>query len=92
MAHFALIDENNIVTNVVVVADEQEHRGQEFLANDLGLGGTWIQTSYNARIRKMYAGIGCIYDPIDDTFKPPKPENAIGFDLENWHWIIGETN
>lgn len=48
MAHFAQIDENNIVTQVLVVGNDQEHRGQEFLANDLGLGGTWVQTSYNA--------------------------------------------
>lgn len=88
MAHFAEIDENNVVLRVLVVANEQEHRGQEFLAVDLGLGGTWIQTSYNANFRKMYAGIGCIYDPVDDTFKPPKPENATQFDYENWDWII----
>lgn len=49
MAHFAEIDENNIVTRVVVVPDEQEHRGQEFLAEDLSLGGKWIQTSINTR-------------------------------------------
>lgn len=49
MAHFAEIDGNNVVVRVLVVPDEQEHRGQDFLANDLGLGGTWIQTSYNTR-------------------------------------------
>ena len=47
MAHFAQIDENNVVTQVLVVPDEQEHRGEDFLANDLGLGGRWVQTSYN---------------------------------------------
>lgn len=74
MAHFAEIDENNIVTRVLVVPDEQEHRGQEFLANELGLGGTWVQTSYNARIRKNYAGIGYTYDSGRDAFIPPKLE------------------
>ena len=68
MAHFAEIDENNIVTRVLVVANEQEHRGQEFLANDLGLGGFWIQTSYNNNIRKNYAGIGYTFDPVRDAF------------------------
>jgi hypothetical protein len=68
MAHFAQVDENNIVTRVLVVANEEEHRGQEFLANDLGLGGTWIQTSYNANIRNKFAGIGDIYDPVNDIF------------------------
>lgn len=49
MAHFAEIDENNIVIQVLVIPDEQEHRGQDYLANDLGLGKTWIKTSYNTR-------------------------------------------
>ena len=49
MAHFAEIDENNIVIRVLVVDDSQEHRGQDFLANDCGLGGIWIKTSYNSR-------------------------------------------
>jgi hypothetical protein len=49
MAHFAEIDGNNIVVRVLKVPDDQEHRGQDYLANDLGLGGTWIQTSYNTR-------------------------------------------
>ena len=56
MAHFAEIDENNIVLRVLVVGNEDEHRGQEFLADDLGLGGTWIQTSYNTLGNVHYAG------------------------------------
>lgn len=73
MAHFAQIDENNIVLQVLVIPDFQEHRGQEYLANDLNLGGIWKQTSYNNRIRKNYAGIGFTYDEIRDAFIPPKP-------------------
>ena len=69
MAHFARIDENNIVQEVLVVDNSQEHRGEEFLANDLGLGGRWIQTSYNATQRGKYAGLGDIYDPVLDVFK-----------------------
>lgn len=72
MAYFARI-ENNIVTCVLAVPDSEEHRGQEFLADDLGLGGTWIQTSYNNKIRKRYAGIGFTYDPIADVFISPRP-------------------
>lgn len=75
MAHFAQVDENNIVTQVLVVANEEEHRGQEFLANDLGLGGTWIQTSYNANIRNKFAGVGDIYDPINDIFTIDETKN-----------------
>jgi hypothetical protein len=48
MAHFAEVDSNNIVLRVLVIDNEHEHRGQDFLSNDLGLGGRWIQTSYNA--------------------------------------------
>ena len=48
MAHFARIDENNIVTEVLVVSNMYEHRGEDYLANDLGLGGRWIKTSFNS--------------------------------------------
>jgi hypothetical protein len=58
MAHFAEINSNNKVIQVLTVPNEQEHRGQEFLADDLGLGGTWIQTSYNHNFGGKYAGIG----------------------------------
>jgi hypothetical protein len=104
MAHFAEIDENNTVIRVLVVPDEQEHRGQEFLANDLALGGLWIQTSYNARIRKNSAGIGYTYDSGHDAFIAPKPEchpDKVTFDEETCTWscpdathviILGEEN
>jgi hypothetical protein len=73
MAHFAEI-KNGIVTRVLVVPDEQEHRGQDFLANDLKLGGRWVQTSYNNRIRGHFAGIGYTYNEAGDVFVPP-PSN-----------------
>jgi hypothetical protein len=68
MAHFAEIDEDGFVLRVLVVDNSQEHRGQEFLAEDLGLGGTWIQTSYNSNFRGKYAGIGDRYDKDTDEF------------------------
>lgn len=52
MAHFARLDDTGTVTQVVVVPDEQEHRGKDYLANDLGLGGVWVQTSYSSRFGK----------------------------------------
>jgi hypothetical protein len=79
MAHFAKL-ENNIVTQVIVVANqdildeqgqENEQKGIDFCSNLLG--GTWKQTSYNGNIRKNYAGIGYIYDETLDAFIPPKP-------------------
>lgn len=81
MAHYAEIDKYNKVMRVVVVANEvittpdgteDEALGKTFLA-DL-LGGTWVQTSYNGRIRGVYAGIGFTYDPVADVFLAPDPE------------------
>jgi hypothetical protein len=85
MAHFAQI-ENNIVTQVLVVDNAQEHRGQEFLANDLGLGGTWVQTSYNGNIRKNFAGIGFTYDSVRDAFIAPKPFDSWLLDEDTCQW------
>lgn len=77
MAHFAEIDANGIVLRVLVVPDEQESRGQEFLANDLGLGGTWIQTSYNTQIRGKFAGVGNKYNKENDEFVVVQTEEEI---------------
>ena len=85
MAHFAEIDENSIVTRVLVVPDEQEHRGQDFLVKDLGLGGTWIQTSYNDNIRKRFAGVGMTYDPTNDVFIELQPFSSWVLD-EDFDW------
>jgi hypothetical protein len=84
MAHFARI-ENNLVTEVLVVSNELEHRGADFLANDLALGGIWIQTSYNNNIRKQFAGIGFSYDPVADVFIAPQPYPSWSLD-ENYDW------
>ena len=92
MAHFAEIDDNKIVVRVLVVANDLEHRGADFLANDLRLGGTWIQTSYNGNIRKNFAGIGYTYDEIRNAFIAPEPDNAIGFDENTCQWILPEIN
>lgn len=85
MAHFARIDENNIVQEVLVVDNSQEHRGQEFLANDMGLGGRWIQTSYNNNFRKQFAGIGFYYDEAKDIFVQYQPFPSWTLD-ENSDW------
>lgn len=81
MAHFAKIGIDNIVLEVLVVANretmdaqgnEQESIGIEFLRNLTG-HETWVQTSYNGSIRKNYAGVGYTYDTQRDAFIPPKP-------------------
>jgi len=86
MAHFAEIDGDNVVTRVLVVPNEQENRGHEYLATDLGLGGTWVQTSYNATIRKNYAGIGYTFDSGRDAFIPPKPFASWVLNEETCNW------
>jgi hypothetical protein len=68
MAHFVQLDKNNRVTEVVVVPNEEEHRGEEFL-HELGLECRWIQTSYNANFRGLYAGIGDYYNESLDMFE-----------------------
>ena len=76
MAHYAFLDENNIVTEVIVGKDETELIDglspeawyQEFK------GQTCIRTSYNGKIRYNYAGVGYTYDPIDDAFIAPMPD------------------
>ena len=83
MAHFAEIDLTNTVLRVIVVADEHETNGTEWCQNLLG--GTWIQTSYNNRIRKQYAGIGFTYDPDADVFVAPQPYPSWTLD-ENHDW------
>ena len=85
MAHFAEIDNNNIVQRVLVVDNSLEHRGADFLANDLGLGGNWIQTSYNHNFRKQYAATGFSYDPIADVFIQPQPYPSWSLD-QNFDW------
>lgn len=73
MAHFARINNNNIVNAVIVIANddcgggnfpESEPIGQAFIAS-LGLTGTWLQTSYNANFRGLYAGIGDLWNGTD---------------------------
>ena len=99
MAHFAEINESNIVLRVLVVGDDQEHRGQEFLADDLGFGGTWVQTSYWTRgnvhygedgeadggvaLHMNYAGIGHTWDGTG--FAAPEPFPSWTLD-ENYVW------
>jgi hypothetical protein len=81
MAHFARV-ENFLVTEVLVVPDEFENNGNDYL-NGLGLTGTWVQTSYNKTIRKHYAGIGYSYNEELDAFIPPKPFNS---------WLLNEES
>jgi len=95
MAHFAQLNENNIVVNVIVVGNddikdengvEQEQLGIEFCKNLLGQDKTWIQTSWSGRIRKNFAGIGYTYDSNRDAFIPEKPHNSWVLVEETCKW------
>ena len=72
MSHWAELDENNIVLRVTVGDNNEPDEGYQWLIDNLG--GTWIQTSYNANFRGKFAGIGDIYDAIDDVFVTPELE------------------
>jgi hypothetical protein len=93
MAHFAELDNNNIVTRVIVVSNddivdengnESEEIGKQFC---LQFGnGPWVQTSYNATFRKNYAGIGSTYDSVRDAFIPNQPFPDWVLDEETCRW------
>lgn len=81
MAHWAELDENNVVIRVTV-GDNNDPNGDEgykWLLDNLG--GKWVKTSYNSTIRKNYAGIGYTYDEKRDAFISPKPFES---------WILNE--
>jgi hypothetical protein len=80
MAHFAKLDQNNVVTEVIVVSNSDTSDANGVEKESIGIafcehlfGGNWLQTSYNANFRKNYAGIGYTYDAAIDAFVPPKP-------------------
>jgi len=75
MAHFAEIDSNNKVLRVLVVDNAHEDRGAEYLSVDCNLGGTWVQTSYNANFGGKFAGIGDTYDGTN--FISPAVEEVV---------------
>lgn len=94
MAHFAELDENNVVTRVLVIGDEQapdpapensEVLGIAFLES-LGLGSRWKQTSLNANFRKQYADVGFLYNEDADVFIAPQPWPSWTLD-DNFDWI-----
>ena len=94
MAHFAQLDDNNVVTQVIVVANdellldgvESEAKGVIFCKSLFGEDTKWVQTSYNATIRKNYAGVGFKYDSALNAFIAPKPFNSWTLDEDTAQW------
>lgn len=97
MAHFAQLDENNVVMHVIVVNNdelmdngvESEAKGIAFCQSLFGADTRWVQTSYNGKFRRMYAGINCIYDFKLNVFLPPKPEGEqmYAWNEEAGNWV-----
>ena len=79
MSHFAKIDSNNVVTQVIVAEQDFINSGA------VGDSFLWVQTSYNANFRKQYAGVGCTYDKVNDVFISPKPYASWTLDA-SFYW------
>lgn len=90
MAHFAQLDQNNIVTQVIVVHDnelldngvESESKGIDFCKSLYGADTVWKQTSYDGTFRRNFAGIGFLYNEMRDAFIPPRPYST---------WVLNNT-
>lgn len=95
MAHFARLDQSNVVVDVNAVHNnelldngvESEAKGISFLIDWSNGYTNWKQTSYNATFRKNYAGIGYTYDATRDAFIPPKPFTSWLLNEESCQWI-----
>ena len=96
MAHFCQLDENNVVTQVIVVSNEDtsdsngvevEEIGVAFCKKLLGADTNWKQTSYNNNMRVRYAGIGYSYNEALDAFVPPQPFASWTLDNETADWV-----
>jgi hypothetical protein len=100
MAHFAQLDENNTVLQVVVVSNnellingvELEDKGILFCKSLFGNDTKWVQTSYNGTFRKNYCGVGFTYDKTLDAFIPPKCHNEAVLDESTCRWVCNNSD
>jgi len=103
MAHFAQLDKNNVVLQVIAVhnnelldenGQENESKGIAFCHSLFGLDSVWCQTSYNGNFRKNYAGIGYTYDQNRDAFIPPQlyPSWTLNEATCNWEAPVPMPN
>ena len=90
MSHWAELDKDNVVIRVVVGDNNAPDEGYQWLIDNLG--GTWIQTSYNARIRKNYAGAGMIYDKVRDAFITSKCHATAVLDEVTCRWTCTDPS
>lgn len=96
MAHFAKLNSNNAVIDVVVVnnvelldenGQESEAKGISFLKNIFGSDTRWVQTSYNNNIRRRYAIVGGGYSDSADAFYTPQPFSSWTLDVDMAEWV-----
>ena len=95
MAHFAKLDENNVVTQVITISNQDmidPHSGEEDEVLGIAfckklIGGNWKQTSYNGNMRVRYAGIGYSYNATLDAFVPPQPHASWTLDNDTANWV-----
>ena len=93
MAHFAKVNDNNVVEEVIVVDNkyvETEQQGKDFIAS-IGLEGNWVQTSYNRKFRNEFAGLGDIYDAANDMFVHDETKYVFEF-VDSWQGIVEPTS
>lgn len=98
MAHWAEVDENNLVLRVLVGDNNDPDEGYQWLIDNLG--GAWLKTSYNTfagvhkeggtPLRKNFAGIGFTYDSTRDAFIPPKPDDFTDEDDNSFTFVLNE--
>jgi len=94
MAHFAQLNESNLVTQVIVLANEEllidgvenEAKGINFLKNLYGENTNWVQTSYNNSFRGNFAAIGSLYDPVNNYFIAPSPYPSWVLNVQTAQW------
>ena len=85
MAHWAELDDNNVVLRVLVGSNDEPDEGYGWLIENLG--GRWVRTSYNGNIRVRFAGIGYTYDEVNDVFIAPQPFPSWILDPETTEWV-----
>ena len=85
MSHFAKLDENNVVTHVIVGDNNLPNEGYDWVISRIG--GRWVQTSYNGNFRKRFAGVGYAYNEELDAFVMPKPFESWVLDQETVDWV-----
>lgn len=85
MAHWAELDDNNVVLRVTVGNNKDPDEGYQWLIDNFG--GRWVKTSYNGTIRRRFAGIGYLYDETRDAFIAPQPFPSWTLDDDTTEWL-----